>query len=165
MGGEYVNYDCFAQLEAGTLAPAEAETEQAFMERVLKAVFNEHGDSCEIIDRLEPAFAGCNAAEKTVDIDFTVYDWMLNPNGTLHGGMMSTVVDIAFSLIARYYAKKRVTVTVQLSVNFLRIIKNGEKFTVHVQADHVGRRSIVAHASVTAESSPKPAATASAVLM
>ena len=160
-----MNYNYFALLEAETLTPAQGETEQAFMERVLTGVFTEQGDSCQINDRLAPEFAGCNAAEKSVDINFTVQDWMLNPNGTLHGGMLSTAIDMGFSVIARYFSKKRVTVTVQLSVNFLRLIKNGEKFTVHVQADHVGRRSIVAHASVTAESSPKPAATATAVLM
>lgn len=160
-----MNYDYFARMEAETLVPAEGETEQAFMERVLTGVFTEQGDGCQINDRLAPVFLGCNAKEKQVDIGFTVQDWMLNPNGTLHGGMLSTAIDMGFSVIARYFAKKRVTVTVQLSVNFLRVIKNGEKFTVHVQADHVGRRSIVAHASVTAESSPKPAATATAVLM
>lgn len=160
-----MNYNYFALLEAEALAPAQGETEQAFMERVLTAVFTEQGDGCQINDRLAPEFAGCNAAEKSVDINFTVQDWMLNPNGTLHGGMLSTAIDMGFSVVARYYAKKRVTVTVQLSVNFLRLIKNGEKFTVHVQADHVGRRSIVAHATVTAESSPKPAATATSVLM
>ena len=160
-----MNYNYFALLEDGSLTPETTQTEQAFMEQVLTAVFSEQGEGCQINERLAPVLAGCNADEKSVDIDFVVGDWMLNPNGTLHGGMLSTAIDMGFSVIARYYAKKRVTVTVQLSVNFLRVIKNGEKFTVHVQADHVGRRSIVAHASVVAESSPKPAATATAVLM
>lgn len=160
-----MNYNYFALLEDGTLTPAENETEQDFMQRVLTGVFTEQGEGCQINERLAPVLAGCNAAEKTVDIRFTVGDWMLNPNGTLHGGLLSTAIDMGFSVVARYFAKKRVTVTVQLSVNFLRVIKNGEEFTVHVQADHVGRRSIVAHASVTAESSPKSAATATAVLM
>ena len=160
-----MNYEHFARMEEGALAPAENETEQVFMERVLTAVFTERGEGCQINERLAPVLRGCNAGEKTVDIGFTVQDWMLNPNGTLHGGLLSTAIDMGFSVVARYFAKKRVTVTVQLSVNFLRVIKNGEQFTVHVQADHVGRRSIVAHATVTAESSPKSAATATAVLM
>lgn len=160
-----MNYDYFSRMEAGTLVPQERETEQAFMERVLTGVFTEQGEGCQLNDRLAPVLCGCSADEKWVDIAFTVQDWMLNPNGTLHGGMLSTAIDMGFSVVARYFSKKRVTVTVQLSVNFLRVIKNGEQFTVHVQADHVGRRSIVAHACVTAESSPKPAATATAVLM
>lgn len=160
-----MNYAYFSRMEAGTLVPQERETEQAFMERVLTGVFTEQGEGCQLNDRLAPVLCGCSANEKWVDIAFTVQDWMLNPNGTLHGGMLSTAIDMGFSVVARYFAKKRVTVTVQLSVNFLRVIKNGERFTVHIQADHVGRRSIVAHASVTAESSPKTAATATAVLM
>lgn len=160
-----MNYSYFARLEDGTLSPAEQESEQAFMERVLTAVFSEQGDSCQVNDRFAPVMRKCNAEEKWVDVAFTVQDWMLNPNGTLHGGMLGTAIDMVFSVIARYFSKKRVTVTVQLSVNFLRTIKNGEEFIVHVQADHVGRRSIAAHAFVTAESSKKPAATATAVLM
>ncbi len=162
-----MNYNYFSQLENGTLCPAENESEQAFMERVLTAVFTEKTPEMDgkINDLLAPRFCACSAEGKSMTIAFTAQDWMLNPNGTLHGGMLSTAIDVAMSVLSRYLAKKRGTVTVQLSVNFLRVIRQNETFTVCVTADHVGRRSVVTHAVVTAESAPKPAATASAVLM
>ena len=100
-----------------------------------------------------------------MSVSFTAQEWMLNPNGTLHGGMLSTAVDIAFTVLGRYLAKKRVIVTAQLSMNFLRAIQKNDTFTVHATADHVGRRSVVVQAYVTVNDTDKRAATASAVLM
>ena len=90
---------------------------------------------------------------------------MLTPNGTLHGGVLSTAVDIVMSVLSRYLSKRRTVVTAQLSMNFLRTIRRGDTFTVTVVADHVGRRSVVVHAWVNVSTSEKYAATATAVLM
>ena len=162
-----MNYEYFSQLEAGTLAPAENETEQAFMERLLSAVFAE---TCEALsdrvnDKMAPRFAGCSAETRSMSVAFTAKDWMLNPNGTLHGGMLSTAVDITLTVLGRYLAKKRVMVTAQLSMNFLRALQEDDTFIVHATADHVGRRSVVIQAYVTVGDTNKRAATASAVLM
>ena len=162
-----MNYEYFTQLEEGSLSRAENETEQAFMERVLSAVFAEKSEQLQnrVNDKMAPQFAGCSAEEKSLAISFGVQEWMLNPNGTLHGGILSTAVDIGASVLARYFAKKRVMVTAQLSMNFLRAIRPEDTFTVHVAADHTGRRSTVVHAWVSVGDSAKPAATATAVLM
>ena len=162
-----MNYTYFSQLEEGTLTPAENESEQAFMERLLCAVFAEKTDelSDRVNDKMAPRFAGCDAEKRAMSVTFTAREWMLNPNGTLHGGMLSTAVDIAVTVLGRYLAKKRVIVTAQLSMNFLRAIQENDSFTVHATADHVGRRSVVIQAYVTVGDTGKRAATASAVLM
>ena len=162
-----MNYDYFTQLEEGSLIKAENETEQAFMEKVLGKVFAEKNEALQnrVNDQLNPQFAGCSAEEKSLSISFGVQEWMLNPNGTLHGGILTTAVDIGMSVLARYFAKKRIMVTAQLSMNFLRAIRPEDIFTVHVAADHTGRRSTVVHAWVSIGDSAKHAATATAVLM
>ena len=162
-----MNYEYFTQLEEGTLNKAENETEQAFMEKVLRGVFAEKSDELQnrINEKMEPRFAGCSAEDRSLSISFSVQEWMLNPNGTLHGGILSTAVDIGASVLARYFAKKRIMVTAQLSMNFLRAIRPEDIFTVHVVADHTGRRSTVVHAWVSIGDSAKHAATATAVLM
>ena len=162
-----MEYNYFSQMEAGTLIKAENETEQAFMERVLTAVFAEKNDelSNRVNDKMAPRFSGCSAENRAMSVSFTAQEWMLNPNGTLHGGMLSTAMDIVLSVLARYLAKKRVMVTAQLSMNFLRAIQENDTFTVHATADHVGRRSVVIQAYVTVNDTDKRAATASAVLM
>ena len=162
-----MNYEYFTQLEEGTLVKAENETEQAFMEKVLRGVFAEKSDELQnrVNDKMAPQFAGCSAEDRSLSISFGVQEWMLNPNGTLHGGILTTAVDIGMSVLARYFAKKRIMVTAQLSMNFLRAIRPEDIFTVHVVADHTGRRSTVVHAWVSVSASEKHAATATAVLM
>ena len=162
-----MDYNYFSRLEAGTLAKAENESEQAFMERILTAVFAKKSEelSNRVNDKMAPRFVSCNAENRAMSVAFTAQEWMLNPNGTLHGGILSTAMDIALSVLARYLAKKRVMVTAQLSMNFLRAIQENDTFTVHATADHVGRRSVVIQAYVTVNDTDKRAATASAVLM
>ena len=162
-----MNYEIFTLLENGTLAKAEHESEQDFMTRVLSDVFagQEAGLSERINNKMAPVFAYCSAKDRSLSVSFVAEEWMLNPNGTLHGGIMNTAADMVMCVLGRYLAKKRTLVTVQLSINFLRSIQKGDTFTVHAAADHVGRRSTVMHAQITTDHSDKPAATASAVLM
>lgn len=163
-----MNYGYFSEMEAGTLIPAEGESEQAFMERVLRAVIEEPTEDTVVDrfnERMTPSFYSCSAEDRSVSVLFKTEEWMLNPNGTLHGGIASAAVDIVMSVLARYLAKKRVAVTVQLNVNFMKPIQRGQPFIVHVTADHSGRRCIVTHAHVTAGDSPKPLITATGVLM
>ena len=162
-----MNYDYFTRLEEGSLLPAQGQSRQDFMAQVLSAVFSEKTPEMEgrINDRLEPQFVSCDPEKNAMSIAFRANEWMLNPNGTLHGGMLSTCVDMGMSVLARFLSKKRVMVTAQLSMNFLRPVMRDDTFTVHVTADHVGRRSVIVHAHVTCASTGKTAATATAVLM
>ena len=162
-----MNYDYFSQLEEGSLTKSENETEQNFMERFLSGVFAEKTEELanRLNDQMAPRFVGCNAEKRTMSVAFTAQEWMLNPNGTLHGGMISAATDMVLSILARYLSKKRVMVTAQLSMNFLKTIAQGDTFVVHATAEHVGRRSAVIQAYVTVNDTDKRAATASAVLM
>ena len=162
-----MNYDYFSRLEEGSLIRPEDQSEQAFMETVLSAVFSEKTSLMDgrVNDKLCPQFHSCSAENRSLSVSFGVQEWMLNPNGTLHGGMLSTAVDMVMSVLSRYLSKKRSMVTAQLSMNFLRTIRCDDTFTVTVVADHVGRRSVIVHAYVSVSSSEKTAATATAVLM
>lgn len=162
-----MNYTYFSKLEEGSLCKGENQTEQEFMEKILSSVFSEKTVEMDgrINDQLDPQFVACDAQNRSMSIAFQAREWMLNPNGTLHGGMLSTCVDMAMSVLSRYLSKKRLMVTAQLSMNFLRSVQRDEVFTVHVTADHVGRRSVIVHAYVSIDGCEKKACTATAVLM
>lgn len=162
-----MNYDYFSQLEDGTLTKEDSETEQVFMERILSAVFSESSEeqNGRFNDRLNPQFCACSAEHRSLSVSFSTEEWMLNPNGTLHGGVSSAAVDIVMSVLTRFLAKRRNAVTVQLNTNFQKVIHRGETFTVHVVADHAGRRCVMTHAYVTTDNSDKPVITATGVLM
>ena len=162
-----MNYEYFARMEAGELCPADEETDQAFMERVLTAVLTEPSEELKgsFNDMFHPQLCACSAADRSLTVTFPAEDWMRNPNGTLHGGVSAAAVDIVMSVMTRFFMKKRTTVTVQLNTNFLKVIPADGTFTVHAVADHAGRRCVMIRAVVTGEASNKPAVTASGVLM
>lgn len=159
-----MKYDYFSLMESGELAKSDLESEQDFMTRVLTDIFSCH-ESDSVNDKLAPAFTACSAENRALTVSYIAQEWMLNPNGTLHGGILSTATDIAMCVLGRYLAKKRTIVTAQLSMNFLRTVQKGDTFNVHAVADHVGKRSIMMHAYITTDKSEKPVATATAVLM
>jgi len=162
-----MNYDVFLQLQNGELCRAEDESEQAFMEKTLQAAYADNGEdfSGRIFNALSPKFHSCSAEDCSLTASFVAEDWMLNPQDTLHGGVLSTVFDMTMCNLARYLKKVRGVATVQLSIQFLRAIKRGETFTITAIADHVGRRSTMIRAEARVEGSPKLTATASGVFL
>jgi len=162
-----MNYDYFLWLEEGTLRKKVTETDQSFMERVLSAVFAETSpdQTGRFNSMIHPEFYSCSAKDRSLTAAFPVQEWMLNPNDTLHGGISGAAVDIVMSVLTRFLLKKRYTVTVQLNTNFLKVVRRGETFVVHVTADHAGRRCVMTHAYVTTDASDEPVMTATGILM
>lgn len=157
-----MNYDIFFRMEDGTLTQDPSETEQAFMEHVLQAVFKPcDGDPATFNDVLNPRFVNCNAEEKSLCAEFAVADWMRNPTGNLHGGLLSTAVDITVGVLARYYKKTRRMVTVNLYINYLSNVPADSKYCVRATVYRVGRRMVFARAEVYVVEAEKLAATAS----
>ena len=115
-----MNYEVFDALNAGTLCPAEDETEQAFMERVYRMLCEEEGAACGLIGLMKPLFLSCSAENRSLTLDFAAEDWMLNSKQTLHGGMLASMLDNTMGLAARFCCKTNRLSTVSLAVNYLR---------------------------------------------
>lgn len=69
-------------------------------------------------------------------IEMTVSPEHLNPYGTLHGGVISSLADIAMGVAIRTLGKTGVTVN--LNTNFLAPGKLGERITVQGKVVHDG---------------------------
>lgn len=157
-----MNYDVFSEMENGRLTQSSEETEQSFMTRVLQTVFLPSTEDLETInDVLSPRFVECSAEKKMLCAEFEVSDWMRNPSGNLHGGILSTAVDIAVGVLARFYKQTRKMVTVNLFINYLSAVPADSKFCVCATVDRVGRRMVFARADVYVVETGKLAATAS----
>ena len=162
-----MNYAAFAELANGTLARRGGEDEQSYMERVLREVTRNDGfcgpdTPCSIYrinDMLAPELAACSAADKSL----TVREWMLNPVGTLHGGIMSTMLDMSMGMLTRCLRQTGKVSTVSLSVNFLRPVQPGEKVFIRAEVQKLGRRVAFLQAQILTDG--KTAAAASAAFM
>jgi len=78
-------------------------------------------------------------ADEKVSLQFRVYSFMLNPQGTLHGGLVATVLDIACGHLLRYFSGGP-AVTVEQKIQYIAAIRSGK---VHCTAQFLKRgRSI-----------------------
>jgi acyl-coenzyme A thioesterase 13 len=56
-------------------------------------------------------------------VEMLVADWMFNPQGTLHGGIINTVLDIAMGHLLKHTAGAGATL--QMNTQYLRAIHGG----------------------------------------
>ena len=80
-------------------------------------------------------------------IEMVVAPEHLNPHGTLHGGVISSLADIAMGVAIRTLGK--VGVTVNLNTNFLAPGKLGDRITVCGKVVHEGNSLVSTECTIT----------------
>lgn len=98
--------------------------------------------------------------QRTVVLAFPVAAWQLNPAGNLHGGMLSTAIDITMGCIAYITSQAGFTPTVQMAVNYNASVKCDSTLLVEGICDHCGSRLVQTRAIAKCEGSTKIVATA-----
>lgn len=84
----------------------------------------------------------------------------LNPAGTVHGGAIATLIDVAMGrAVASVFAGDERPVTIEMKVNFLEAGEPGE-MVAEAQVSRRGRRFLVVHAHVTQTASDETLAEA-----
>ena len=100
-----------------------------------------------LLEQLKPKFVSCDFEKREACIAFDVYDWELNPGGSLHGGIIVAGFDIACGLTCHYYAKQHMITTVNLTTTFLKPVLPGDTVNYHIKVTSLGSTLI----SLTAE--------------
>ena len=86
-----MDYTVFDKVKAEFARRAD-EPEQAYMERLFRAVCEGSDGEQRVNNLLAPRFCACDAAEHTLTLEYTAQPWMLNSKGTLHGGILSSTL-------------------------------------------------------------------------
>ena len=102
-----------------------------------------------------------NFEERSVTYGFKTADWMQNPYGTVHGGLIGTMIDLAMGVTTRAFCGY-FTPTVNLSVSYLSPVPLNDGMIVKTVASRVGGTFIQITAEASVESSGVLCATASA---
>lgn len=84
----------------------------------------------------------------SIILRFPIEAWELNPAGTLHGGILSTMVDIAMGCSCYIHSEAFFTPTAQMAVQFIRPVFADEVLYVEGYCDHAGSRLAQARAIV-----------------
>lgn len=115
--------------------------EQAIMEETIQEVIhvtkNEFGFG--VIEMMQPKYIDCNYETKELSIMFHVEKWELNPQGSMHGGLVSAAFDNTFGMLTHYLADDCFITTVDLSTRYLKPIPEDTELLVKVKACSSGR--------------------------
>ena len=115
-----MNYTAFEQMETSPLVRQKEESAQDYMERIFRVACGPAKDAQErparINDMLEPEFVACSAEQQTLELRFPLNEWMLNPMGTMHGGIIATAVDLTMGSLTRFYRHTGTISTVTLGL-------------------------------------------------
>ena len=162
-----MDYRVFERLEEGQDFRTDRETGQDFMARILQGVINgSDNDNPQILnDLVAPEFVDCDFNEQSLHVRYPVKDWELNPNGTLHGGIISTVCDITMGVLARFMFCRRQAVTVELNTNYMNPARAGSQVLVCAKVKKNGKRVKFLECKVYSEDDGKILADASGIFM
>lgn len=95
-----------------------------------------------------------------VTLSFPVKAWQMNPMGSMHGGMICTAIDITMGCAAFTLSHGVHTPTIEMSVNFVRPVPEGDLLMIYAHVDHAGKRFVQLRCEAVLHSSQKIAATA-----
>ena len=100
--------------------------------------------------------------DKSITYRFQTEEWMQNPYGSVHGGLIATMVDLAMGVTTRSLCGN-FTPTINLSLSYLNPVPGKSGLIVKTNATRVGGTFIQITAECYVEGSDKICTTASAV--
>lgn len=78
--------------------------------------------------------------QKRIRLSFPIHEWQLNPVKHMHGGLICTALDITMGCVAYVFSEALFTPTIQMSVNFVKSIKENDELIIEGICDHAGSR-------------------------
>lgn len=92
---------------------------------------------------------GDEGADGVAAVSLAATEGHLNPAGTVHGGVIATLVDVAMGrAVASLFDGDERPVTIEMKVNYLEAGEPGE-LVAEARVSRRGRRFTVVHADVT----------------
>ena len=92
-----------------------------------------------------PTLLSCNSEEMTIRLSYDLADWMVNPWGVVHGGLITTLMDSAFGMLACCANGGVICPTISLTSQFLSSVTTEYPLIIEAKVERFGR--IVAHLS------------------
>lgn len=110
--------------------------------------------------RLKGEFVSCNDETKEITIRYPLEAWMVNGLGTLHGGMVNTMMDLVMSMVVYAFSRETIPPTVSMTTNYLRPVPMEGYVEIRARLTSLGKRNATAYCEAVVPSSGKVACTA-----
>ena len=91
---------------------------------------------------LDFGFVSCSAEEASITLSHKVDVREVNIYNTLHGGIITWLMDSCMGILSRAYTGYETLVTMDVHVNFLRAIYAGDEVVIKATVTHAGSRIV-----------------------
>lgn len=126
-------------------------TSQAGMERAFARYFMQVREDAQGFNAmLDPRLLSCDYENRTLTLLVETREWMKNPGGILHGGIIASLLDFVMGLLCRYFSGGTMTPTVSMTVDFLRSAPVGGNICIRAELTKRGRTICAATGSMWA---------------
>ena len=111
--------------------------------------------------RMKAALESCSDEERELTLRFPLLDWEVNGLGTLHGGMVNTMMDLTMSMVVYCFSRKSIPPTVSMTANYLRPVPmDGGYVLIRARLTSLGKRNATAYCEAVVPATGKTACTA-----
>lgn len=135
-------------------------SQELLEQRVEGELKNRFSSANDINSMMSLTLVSCCARTKQLELCHSVHPRELNVLGTMHGGLISWVMDSTMAVLLRACTGDFLTPTIDLHVNFLRPIQEGQDLLVQTELLHLGRSTATLHARALADGKLCASATA-----
>lgn len=91
---------------------------------------------------LDFEFISCDAETGTASLSHTVHEREINIYNTLHGGIITWLMDSGMGILTRAYTGHDTLVTLDIHVQFLRPVYAGDTVIINSHVTHAGSRIV-----------------------
>lgn len=110
--------------------------------------------------RLDAALEDCDDATQTLTLRYPLQDWQVNGLGTLHGGMINTMMDLTMSMAVYCFSRQTIPPTVSMTTNYLRPVPMDGSVLIRARLTSLGKRNATAYCEAIVPATGKVACTA-----
>lgn len=110
--------------------------------------------------RMKAELESCSDEQQEITLRFPLQEWEVNGLGTLHGGMINTMMDLAMSMAVYCFSRKSIPPTISMTANYLRPVPMEEYVFIRARLTSLGKRNATAYCEAIVPASGKVACTA-----
>ncbi len=136
---------------------------QEELEQRIRTELEKRDQRSDINQMMKVEFIGCSAAEQTLELFHPMEDWEINIYHTMHGGLISLLLDANMAIASRAFTGDKATPTLDIHVNFLRPVKQGEPVHTKAWVIRIGRSTVQLRSELWTTDPNRVCATADAI--
>ena len=110
--------------------------------------------------RMHPELVSCDDESKTIVLRYPLQQWEVNGLGTLHGGIINTMLDLTMSIVVYCFSRETIPPTVSMSTNYLRPVPMEEYVYISAKLTSLGKRNATSYSEAIVPATGKVACTA-----